>query len=308
MADAVIPTIPTTGGGLGNLQALANLLPALFGQNQSTSTETVSPEGLDSSMQVIMMLMQELLQGDFSQGAADADSAKLMEGLFKQILEGNLPGINGAEAASGGYNSTTAALMRNDLRARMAAEGAKVNVQLKNQYANNRNAQVNSLIQAINAAIRARQVQNTNQNKQGALQTPAGKAAAAMGAAQKGAGMLSKMFSTDPIGRAAQQGEKWAQDQAEWQKEMEANWQSAEDAMAAADTTPAEMPNDIDWTQEPQMMDISGIDWFGDGTNSEMDNWDFMGDWDSLDGGDAGWTDAEWEDFISEPIYGDEGE
>lgn len=194
MADAATIPVPNTAG---DLQQWLSLFTGLFGQNTNSTSTNQSPEGLSAAMGILPMILNMVTAQDYSPGAAEKDSGPAVMLLLKQAMEQGMPAIAGAENSAGGYNSTTAALMRNDLSSRAAAEGAALIAKNKATYGALRTGQANSLISLINSIINASRVQ-TSSTSTGA--SPAARNAA-LGAAAAGglANALKKPNNNLPV-------------------------------------------------------------------------------------------------------------
>src|SRR5258706_13508228 len=108
----------------GDINSLMELLKGIFGTAGNTSENQSSPEGLAATMALFQQLLPGLMSEDFSSAAAERDSKGGVDQIIRQMMEQGMPQIAGAENASGGYNSTAASLLKNDLTSRTAAEGA----------------------------------------------------------------------------------------------------------------------------------------------------------------------------------------
>lgn len=180
MAGAEIPEIP----GM-NINDLMGLFNGLFGTNSTTTGTDGSPQGAAASMAFLAPLLSQFFSSDFSPEAAARDSQGSINLIMQQAMESGLVPILGGENASGGYNGTTAALLKNDLASRTAAQGAAQLAQVKSQYAGQKNAQATLIISLINALTNASRTRTSSTNNQGLLNNPnAQKAAAAAGLAE----------------------------------------------------------------------------------------------------------------------------
>lgn len=171
MADDAGGRIPEGGTDLDRILAL---IPGLF--PGSTTDNTTSPAALDASSQLLPLLMQMFTSGDFSAQAADKDSAGAVSSIINGMLQSGLPGISSSESISGGYNSTTAQLLRNDLATRAAEAGAARKDSTRLAYAGQRNSQGGLIVQLINAMTNAQRLRQTSTSATG-NQAAAGTAA-----------------------------------------------------------------------------------------------------------------------------------
>lgn len=182
-------TIPETGG-LGDINQFIQMLTSLFGGGGSTvNSNSQSPEALNASMGLFATLLPELFSGDFSSESAQRDAMGQVELILKDLMENKLPLVAQAEGGAGAYSSTTSALLKNDLSARAAAEGAGRIATTKQQYATIRADKVGKLIQLIQAMAQANKVSNQNTRNNGALDSNTRRRNAALAAA---AGALSR--------------------------------------------------------------------------------------------------------------------
>lgn len=171
MPDDAGGRIPEGGTDLDRILAL---IPGLF--PGSTTDNTNSPAALDASSQLLPLLMQMFTSGDFSVQAADKDSAGAVQSIINGMLQSGMPGISGSESISGGYNSTTAQLLRNDLATRAAEAGAARKDSTRLAYASQRNSQGGLIVQLINAMANAQRSRTTSTSATG-NQAAAGTAA-----------------------------------------------------------------------------------------------------------------------------------
>lgn len=161
MPDA--STIPDPGA-FGDLSQITELIRGLFPTNVDSSE--VSPAGLDAGNALLPMLMQMFQSSNFSPQQADADSADAVSRIVRQAIEGGMPGIAGAENIGGGYNTTTAGLLRNDLAVKAGEAGAARRDSTRLAYAGQKNAQGTQLIALINALTNAQRLKGqTTSNK-----------------------------------------------------------------------------------------------------------------------------------------------
>ena len=169
--------------GLGDISQLMTILNQLFGGGSSTEGNENSPEAMATAQMFLPLLTSMFTSGDFSPEAAVRDSQGEVQLMMKQLIEGGMPGIQGAEGVSGGYNSTTAQLLRNDLATRAAGQGAARVSQVKNQYAGTKNAQAMMMIQLINAMSNANRNRTNNTTTKGVADNANARRAAAAAAA-----------------------------------------------------------------------------------------------------------------------------
>lgn len=189
----------------GDIQSWVNLLGSIFGTTGNTNSNTTSPEGLAAGSSLLPILMQMLTSSDFSPEAAERDSQPAVQLILKQLMESGIPQISGQEGSAGAYNSTTSALLKNDLAARGAAEGASLIAKNKATYGALRTGQANSLIGLINSIINAnRQTQTTTTTPNVASNTAARNAALAGLAA----GAARNLTKPPPPGGIAKPGSK----------------------------------------------------------------------------------------------------
>lgn len=176
----------------GDIQSWVNLLGSIFGTSGSTNSNTTSPEGLQAGTSLLPILMQMLTSSDFSPDAAERDSQPAVQLILKQLMESGIPQISGQEGSAGAYNSTTSALLKNDLAARGAAEGAALIAKNKATYGALRTGQANSLIGLINSIINANRQTQTNTTTPNLASNTAARNAALAGLAAGAARNLTK--------------------------------------------------------------------------------------------------------------------
>lgn len=85
--------------------------------------------------------------GQHTRALAISDSNSLVSSLFFEYRSSDLPNIYQAMNGSGGYNSTTAALLANDAFARTTAKAAKEVLDNVQRYGNIRQGDVQALAQ-----------------------------------------------------------------------------------------------------------------------------------------------------------------
>lgn len=193
-----LDTLLGGSGVLGSGNSLTALLQGLFGgqantsSTSKTSSGSISPEALDILRQIVPAMVTASKSPQFTKEAAIADSQGGVQAILKTLKEQSLPAVKNAEAASGGYNTTTKKLLSNDLTARAAAAGESLVAGNVLNYAQAQNAQTNSLLNAVGLAVNANK-QTTGQtdtvgqqNQQGlasnsGVQTTAGILAAIAG-------------------------------------------------------------------------------------------------------------------------------
>lgn len=154
------------------LTGLTNLLNSAFGgRGQSSSnvntlasgtTDKTSPLALSYIQQLFPQLMQSAGMRDYSKQAAITDSLGGVNNIFRTLKEQTLPGVFSAEAASGGYNSTTRQQLSGDAAARAAAQAQSLITDTVTKYASADTARNKNLIDLINSAIVGQQQSNTS--------------------------------------------------------------------------------------------------------------------------------------------------
>jgi hypothetical protein len=167
---------------LGDIQSLINMFGSVFGMTGNSSSSSTSPEGLDAAQQFLPALLNMIMGQDYSPQAAERDSAPAVQLILQQALESGMPGISASENSAGAYNSTTAALLRNDLAARAAGEGAALTTKNKATYGALRTGQANSVISLINSIIGASRRSSTTTTTPNLASNPAARRAAALAA------------------------------------------------------------------------------------------------------------------------------
>lgn len=168
----------------GGVQGLLGILGTLFGTGGSENSDANSPEGMQAAQQLFAMLMPGLTSDDFSPEAATRDASAAFGGIFRQMAEAGMPVIQGAEGVSGGYNSTSAALLRNDLGARIGEAQANKLTSTKTSYAAAQQGKISQILALIKIISDAHRTQAINRQTQGlANNTDARRAAAAAAAA-----------------------------------------------------------------------------------------------------------------------------
>jgi hypothetical protein len=187
-------TIPVPNAA-GDISNWLNVFGQAFGLTGNSSSDSVSPEGLGAGMSVLPLILQMITAQDYSPDAAEKDSGPAVMLLLKQAMEQGMPGIANAENQAGGYDSTTAGLLRNDLSSRAAGEGAALIAKNKATYGALRNGQANSLIALINAITNASRRTTTSSTTPNLASSRAARAAA-LGALAAGA--LGKKPPTKP--------------------------------------------------------------------------------------------------------------
>lgn len=135
-----------------NQNTLQSAATTSTGTNSSTTT---SPLALQSLDQLLPMLQQQMGSSDFSKQSAINDAQGGVQLILKNLKEQSIPGLFSAEAAQGGYNSTTKGLLANDLAARAAAQGQGLITDTVSKYATTQNQQTANLIAAIRTAADA---------------------------------------------------------------------------------------------------------------------------------------------------------
>lgn len=183
MPDAATIPVPNTAG---DLQSWINLFTSTFGATGNSNSESTSPEGLQAAMGALPLILQMITSQDYSPEAADKDSGPAVQLILQHALENGIPGISGAEGSAGAYDSTTSALMKNDLSARAGAEGAALIAKNKATYGALRNGQTNSLIALINSIINANRRVTSSATTPNLASNPAARRAA-LGALAAGA-------------------------------------------------------------------------------------------------------------------------
>lgn len=196
---------------IGGLAGLTQLLQSAFGDKtqgaSNTNTLTSGTTGKESPLalsflqQLIPSLQGQVFNQDFSKEAAIRDSAGGVNQILKTLREQALPGVFAAEAASGGYNSTTKQILTNDLSARAAGQAQALVTDTVTKYAGADTARTKSLIDSINSAINAQQNATTQSmsnaatvsdtTDKGLLQNPLALGAAGVMAALSGIQGLS---------------------------------------------------------------------------------------------------------------------
>lgn len=180
-------TIPVDSpfADFGGPQGLIDLFTQLFGGGGTTTTgDTQSPEAVQAAQSLMAVLGPELTNNDFSNAAAERDSTGAIQSIIRQMTESGLPTITTGENAAGGYNSTAASLLKNDLATRTAEAGAAKLSATKTSYATARQGQIAQIINLIRTMATAH-TQNVTTTQRNALlnQNNTRNAAAAAGAA-----------------------------------------------------------------------------------------------------------------------------
>ena len=187
--------IPNSGpfSEYGGLPGIMTLLQGLFGGGSSSQSDANSPEGLQAAMGLLGPLLGEFNNGDYSPAAADRDSEATVQQIIRQMSETGNPIIQGAEQSGGGYSSTTASLLRNDLASRIVQAGAAEKANTKTKYAAARQAQVSQVLSLIKIIADAHRTQAIQNQTQGLIDnTNARRAAAAAAAASALKGLTQK--------------------------------------------------------------------------------------------------------------------
>lgn len=306
MPDAAAIPVPNTAG---DFQQWANFLGSIFGTTGNSSSSETSPEGLNAAMSVWPMILQMVMSQDFSPQQAEKDSGPAVMQILRQAMESGIPMISGAENSAGGYNSTTSALMRNDLEARAAAEGAALIARNKATYGALRTGQANSLIALINAITNSNRVRNTTTTTPNLASNPAARNAALGAAAAGGLANALKKPNTGklPIGRQKPKLPEQLQESPdaglfnEISPIMDINpYERTMDDMIAPDLGGGPTPEvTVENTSNMDASaDFTGSDNFGDlsGFDQSGDSIDLGGFADPIDMGDFGSNDFELPD------------
>jgi len=131
----------------------------------SSLQENFSPLAVDQIGQTFPGLLGEFQGGDYSKEAAIRDSMGGVQNLFQDFRQTALPGVFNAEAASGGYNSSTGQLLNNDLISKVIAQGRGLIAKNVNDYAGIRNAQAGNITNMIRTALEANKFSQTTGEK-----------------------------------------------------------------------------------------------------------------------------------------------
>lgn len=182
MAAAEIPN-STPFGEFGGMQGIMQILQGIFGGSSSSQSDSNSPEGMQSAMALFSQLMPDLGTNDYSAGAAERDSKGAVDQIIQHMTETGNPIIQGGEQGSGGYSSSTAGLLRNDLAARIAQAGAAEVSNTKTKYAAARGTQVAQIVSLIKIIADAHRTQAINNQTQGLKDNTSARNAAAGAAA-----------------------------------------------------------------------------------------------------------------------------
>lgn len=230
MAILTIPESDTSAAA--DAKGWADLFAQIFGGAPTTKTEsgskTESGTKLESGQKTegqmdimssaatepLMQMLTQLIPGSTG-GLANPQAQQLIAGLLTQFKEGagGLSGIQAAGNAAGVYNSSTQGLLANDAMSRALAQAAgAVNTQQNQQQqviANLLNSlragtQQQTRVTGTNTGTATQTAGQTNTGGTtttqtgGLAQTPAGRAAAALGALGAATGALSGGSSRKP--------------------------------------------------------------------------------------------------------------
>jgi hypothetical protein len=165
MAD--IPLIPEANP-MNDIQGLLNIISSIFGQQGNSNVTEGSQPAMDAINQLLPTLISQFQTNDFSPEAAVKDSQPLIDQIVKDLAEKGIPLVNQGEQAGGGYSSTTASLLKNDLASSAAAKGAAQVSATKTAYSQARQMQMMQLISLI-GQLRASSLTRTTTNTSGAL-------------------------------------------------------------------------------------------------------------------------------------------
>src|SRR6266404_3363063 len=146
MAD--IPLIPEANP-MTDIQGLLNIISSIFGQQGNSNVTEGSQPAMDAINQILPLIISQFQQNDFSSEAAVKDSQPLIDQITKDLAEKGIPLVNQGEQAAGGYSSTTASLLKNDLASSAAAKGAAQISATKTAYSGARQMQLMQLISLI---------------------------------------------------------------------------------------------------------------------------------------------------------------
>lgn len=165
----------TNGSTNGILQQLTQMLQQVTGQTTNASSTGGTSSQQQTSDQQSALAVQALqgiipqLQGQlnnpaYSKQQAIADSQGGVQQILTNLKEQQLPTLNSAEAATGGYKGTTKMLLSNDAQARAVAQAAALQQQTIGNYAAIQQNQNSMLLNAVNSAVNAQKqiTQNTS--------------------------------------------------------------------------------------------------------------------------------------------------
>lgn len=201
MADFLGSVVNSAGNSVGS--QLGGLLGGILGQapsnqssNSNSTTTTKTSQLNQDQIDMITSFIGERLgnlnatgegsdEQKYSKESAITDSQALVQKLIDDLVGNKLPTLANQEAATGGYNTTSKDLLKNDLVASTVGAGAEAQAQLISSYAQILQAAQASDISAILNSLgilKGANVEQTSTTKSN--QT----------VASGGSGLLSKLF------------------------------------------------------------------------------------------------------------------
>ena len=143
-----------TAGGTQTEQGLSELIENLIAKTTGTTTK-----GTQQSRDALGIALEGILAEftGFSAEAADESSRESVSAAINDVLNSGLTDVRTANTVTGGYNSTTTKLLRDNVLAQASSAGARVKEETRARFEQNRAGLIGNFLDTI-ATIQDSQV------------------------------------------------------------------------------------------------------------------------------------------------------
>lgn len=143
-----------TSGGTQSDQGLSELIENLIAKTTGSTTK-----GTQQSRDALGTALEGILAEftGFSSEAADESSRESVTSAINEVLNSGLPDVRTANTVTGGFNSTTTKLLRDNVLAQASSAGARVKEDTRARFEQNRAGLIGNFLDTI-ATIQDSQV------------------------------------------------------------------------------------------------------------------------------------------------------